>query len=228
MTPLTDSADSPATAPSRWAVALGNDGALGRKARHQLLAGYWYPAYAYLVASGVSIDEAPTLVESLIAAIVEEGSRESEAVPRFREFLLSRTKAALDGEPRREPVIVINRKWALERFGSEPAKAPTALFQRRWALTVLEFTLTVMEREYTAQNKLPLYNEIAGFLGYGEAEDRYDVPAKRLDMSTSAVRLAVDKLRQRYRDVVRAQIADTLLRPEDVEDEMKTLLGLLN
>ena len=115
------------------------------------------------------------------------------------------------------------------RLGVNPAHAesPDKLFERRWALTLIELVLARLRAEYDASGKLELFEALKG----GLTGDRTDLPyaelGTKLGVSEGAVKVSVHRLRQRYRKLLRAEVAHTVACEQDVEDELRHLFHAL-
>jgi hypothetical protein len=116
-----------------------------------------------------------------------------------------------------------------QRFGREPADGWTAekLYERGWALTLLDSVVTRLGREFDERNKSRLFDACRPCLMGAEAAPVYAAIAVELGMSETAVRVAVHRMRQRYRELLREEIRYTVETPEDVDDELRTLRSAL-
>jgi RNA polymerase sigma-70 factor (ECF subfamily) len=208
----------PRSHPSRWSLARRDTSEAGRTALHELAAAWWYPAYAYLRACDLPPADATARLESLLAALTAADVAAGQ--PRFREhLLLLAQEAAIEIEPR-APVIAIDSAWAEPRFLREPQRAPADVFQRCWSLTALDFTLATLESEYAARGAAAQFQHLRAFLGFSASDaEHYEKASAALGLSLSAVRVAVFELRKRYREQLRAQIADTVAHPADIDPE---------
>jgi RNA polymerase sigma-70 factor (ECF subfamily) len=126
---------------------------------------------------------------------------------------------------------MLSLDWAAaeERFDMEPATqaSPDKLFEKQWALTVLADVLDRLEHEYQSEGKAELFDALKQtLLGYRAAQP-YAELARRLGMSESAVKVAVHRLRKRYRELIHDEIANTLNDPREVETEMHYLFQIL-
>jgi RNA polymerase sigma factor (sigma-70 family) len=229
-------------ATTHWSTVLaaGQAEVLGsRDALEKLCRTYWYPLYAYVRRCGVDSHGAEDLTQEFLARFLS-GNHVAKADPekgRFRFYLLSALKHFLSDAWDRERrlkrgggqhVISLDGQPGEDRYRLEPRdeSSPDRLFERRWALTVLEQVLTRLEQEYDATGKRMLYHELKKFLT-DEERDAYPRTARDLGMSEGAVRVAVHRLRRRYGEVLRLEIAHTVAGPEEVEEEMRYLRGVL-
>lgn len=201
---------------------------------------YWYPLYAYVRRTGKSPQDAEDLTQAFFARLLEKEwlATADQARGRFRSFLLSSLKHFLANEWDKASAqkrgghvrfLSLDSKAAETRFHHEPAdtNAPDKQFDRRWALTLLDTVLTRLQQEYADEGKLGLFEHIKGTLGGDRASAPYARIASELDMSEGAVKVAVHRLRQRYRAILRSEIAQTVATEADVEDELRDLFAAL-
>jgi len=228
---------------TRWTVvstAGRNDTPHARDALAQLCRTYWYPLYAYIRRKGHAPPDAEDLTQTFFARLLEEhfvalADREKG---RFRSFLLTRLnhfladewdrlKAQKRGDGQRP--IPLEGGTAETRYRIEPAdlRSPDKLFEYRWAVTLLEHVFERLRHEYEDEGKAVLFDEVKGCLTQERAAVPYAEVGARLGMSEGALRVAAHRLRQRYRDVLRAEVADTVSEPEDVEEELRHLFRVL-
>ena len=220
-------------------AAGGDDDATGtRRALGELIQAYWFPLYAYVRRQGAPPAQAEDLVQEFLTRLLERKdlARVDRAKGKFRSFLLAAIKHFLSNERERAaalkrgggaPVVALDALDAEARYAIEPAdeETPERLFDRRWALAVLDQVLARLRDEYGAAGKGGLYHAIEGCLTGGAAD--YASVARGLKMTEGAVRVAVHRLRRRYRDLLRQEIAQTVDSPEHVEEEISYLLNCL-
>jgi RNA polymerase sigma-70 factor (ECF subfamily) len=201
---------------------------------------YWYPLYAYARRKGSSPHDAQDLTQEFFARLLE-GNWVARADPergRFRSFLLSSMKHFMANEWNRaraqkrgggQPVFSLNDDSAEERYGREPAEqaTPESLFERGWALTLLEGVLARLEAEYRSEGKQALIETLRPALTAERDALNYAGMAEKLGMTETAVRVAMHRLRQRYRQLLRAEVASTVASPGEVEAEMRHLFQVL-
>jgi RNA polymerase sigma factor (sigma-70 family) len=209
-----------------------------RKALEELCRAYWYPLYAFVRYRGYSSDEAQDLTQSFFARIIETGGLASAdpELGRFRSYLLGAMKHFLANEWHRARAqkrgggatfLELDALDPEARYTLEPARSadPDAGFDREWAR---ETTARAMERlrtESEARGKGELFEGLRGSLT-GDEPARSETAA-RLGMTEGAVKVAVHRLRQRYRELLRAEIAETVTDPSDVDGEMRHLVAAL-
>jgi RNA polymerase sigma-70 factor (ECF subfamily) len=126
-------------------------------------------------------------------------------------------------------MVPFDRDEAEARFRAEPATEATAerAFDRRWAMTVMERGLERLREEYRTAGKEQLFQTLKQFISAEATAGAYAELASRVGMTKNAVGVAVHRLRQRYGELIRAEIANTVAQPVEAEEEMRYLLGLL-
>lgn len=201
---------------------------------------YWYPLYVWVRRKGFSPSDAEDLTQTFFARLLNEqfvASADREK-GRFRTFLLTRLchfladewdrlKAQKRGGARQ--VIPLESGTAETRYQLEPAdsRSPDKLFEYRWAVTLLERVFERLRREYEADGNAALFNELKNCLAQPRAAVPYAEASNRLDISEGALRVAVHRLRQRYRKLLRAEIAETVSGSGEIEEELRYLLRVL-
>lgn len=227
---------------TRWSLVRQANGSVDDAAVQALAAlceSYWYPVYAYIRRSGHSAHDAEDLTQGFFARLLEKDTlaHADPAKGRLRNFLLTCVQNYLRNEhqrasaQRRRPQLLISfdAGWAEQRFAIEPADAlsPDRLYQRRWALTLLEFTLQVLEQEYSADGKRELFAALRPCLGFTkEKAPNYAEIAAQLACSEGAVKTQVFRLRQRWREILFQQVSITLDDPtsDEIKGELAELL----
>jgi RNA polymerase sigma-70 factor (ECF subfamily) len=210
-----------------------------RKALEELCRTYWYPLYAFVRFRGYSSDDAQDLTQAFLTRIIETGGFAS-ADPergRLRSYLLGALKHFLANEWHRAQAQkrggqVQWIEWdALDpetRFATASKQSDDVeyLFDREWALETIAAALKALRDEMVKAGKSEQYDALKGSLtGEGE-RPRAEISA-RLNMSEGAVKVAVHRLRQRYRELLRASIAETVSNEADLDDEMRYLVAVL-
>ncbi len=128
-----------------------------------------------------------------------------------------------------QTILPIDFRSAESGYNLEPSHDLTAekLFEKRWAMTVLEASLTALQRQYQQAGKSELFDALAPFLTAQSDSDTYADIAQRYDMTESAVRMAVSRVRRRYRDLIRVEVGRTLDDSDDVDQEIHNLFKAL-
>jgi RNA polymerase sigma-70 factor (ECF subfamily) len=207
-------------------------------ALEELCRAYWYPLYAFVRHRGFSSVDAQDLTQSFLIRFIETGGFASadRERGRFRTYLLGALKHFLANEwhraHRQKRGGQVNfLEWdALEpeaRYALEPAEPPDpdTSFDLEWGLEATARAVEKLRGEYEAKGKGRLFLTLKGSLTGTELPR--SKTAGRLGMTEGAVKVAVHRLRQRYRELLRAEILETLNDPSDVDDEMRHLLAVL-
>ncbi len=234
---------SPVFATTHWSVVLAasrNDPARTPEALEQLCRSYWYPLYLYVRRRGHSAPDAQDLTQEFFARFLERRwvDRADPNKGRFRTFLLHAMERFLANEwdklrtlkrGGRQTILPLQLDTGETRYGAEPVdlRTPEQAFERRWALVLLEAVLRQLEAEYAAEGKAKLFAALQPCLLGDGSTLRYADVAGRLGQSEGAARVAVHRLRQRYRQLLRAEIAHTVASPEELEAEMRHLFLVL-
>jgi RNA polymerase sigma factor (sigma-70 family) len=209
-----------------------------------LCAAYWPPLYAYIRRRGYEIFEAEDLTQAFFARLLEKnylGDAKREK-GKFRSFLLSSLNHFLANEWDRKravkrgggvAIIPLEMNSAEEYYLSDRTDllSPEKLYERRWALTVIDLVLKRIEEEYARKGRSQLFDRIKRFLNGTDSMVGYSQVAAELEMSEGAVKVAVHRMRRRFRDLMRAEIAQTILHPEEpgeVDAEIRSLLASLS
>ncbi len=210
-----------------------------RKALEELCRAYWYPLYAFVRFRGHSSDDAQDLTQAFFARIIETGGFASAAPGRgrFRSYLLGALKHFLAnewhrGQTQKRGGQVQFIEWdALDpedRYAgaSEQPDNPDHLFDREWALETVAGALHTLRAEMVKAGKSEQFVAFKGSLT-GEDDSSREEIAARLGMSEGAVKVAVHRLRQRFRKLLRAAIAETVSDEVDLDEEMRYLVAVL-
>lgn len=229
-------------ATTRWSlVAAARDPAApdSRQALADLCRAYWYPVYAYVRRRGHGHHAAQDLTQAFFTRLLARNdlAAADQTRGRFRSFLLTACQHFLANEHDRDTAkkrgggkahVPLDFEGADGRYSLEPADetTPERLFDRRWALELLDRAVTELRAEYEQSGRGKLFDALKDSLA-GGAEAGYAELAAGLGMTEGAVKVAVHRLRQRYKDRLRAVIADTVATPEEVDDEIRALFAAL-
>jgi RNA polymerase sigma factor (sigma-70 family) len=230
--------------PTHWSVVLAAAGQADTVQAHdaleKLCRNYWLPIYVFVRRQGHSAHDAQDLTQEFFARLLEKNylAAVQREKGRFRSFLLASVKHFLANEWDKanaqkrgggQVPISINAAQAENSFELEPVDTLTAdrIFERRWALALLDLVLRRLREEYTRDGKEKQFNELKSTLTEGSRSVSYAQIATRLSTSEGAVKVAVHRLRQRYRELLRAEIADTIANPAEVDDEIRNLFAAL-
>jgi RNA polymerase sigma factor (sigma-70 family) len=224
-------------ATTRWSVVLAAGGRAAPQsdaALATLCEAYWYPVYAYLRRDGRSVEDAQDLTQAFFARLLEKNWVEA-ATPergRFRSFLLASVKHFVANE--RDRARALKRGGALPalpletgefRYRHEPQDntTPETLYHREWAQTVFDRVLTRLQSELATAAKSHLFDALHPYITNDDDAGSYRDAATPLGMSEGAVRVTVHRLRRRFRDLLRAEVAESVTAEHGVEDEVQFL-----
>jgi RNA polymerase sigma-70 factor (ECF subfamily) len=240
--PAPAAADPCGFATTRWSlIVAAREGASpeARQALSQLCEAYWYPLYAYIRRRGRTADEAQDLTQAFFARLLERDffGAADPAKGRFRAFLLTSCKNFLANEHDRacaakrggRAPVSLSVKGAEERYRREPSHdlTPDQAFERRWALTLLDRVLARVREEFAARGKGELFDRLRLYLVGDRGAPPPQQAAAELGLSVGAFKVAVHRMRQRYGELLREEIAQTVGGPDEVEDEVRALFAAL-
>lgn len=201
---------------------------------------YWYPLYAYIRRRGHAREDAEDLTQAFFERFLGTHGLEGVAAEkgRFRAYLLATLKHFLANEWDRSQrqkrgggMTHLSLDWqaADERYHLEPAAPgnPETEFDREWALALLGRVVDRLQGECEAEGKGALFAQAKGFLVGGGIAGGHAAAAAALGMEEGAMRVAVHRLRKRYRDLLRDEIAQTLADPAGVDEELRALRASL-
>jgi RNA polymerase sigma factor (sigma-70 family) len=228
-------------ATTHWTVVLAagrrhtpqSDGAL-----EELCRTYWFPLYAYVRRRGSSKEDAEDLVQAFFARFLEKNYLNGLSAERgrFRAFLLASLKHFLINEWKKsrrlkrgggEKLLSLDWESADQKFqvAATNERSPDRAFDREWALALLAKVIGRLQDECAADGKVKLFEELKIFLTDGKGGQSHADAAKNLGMDETAVRVALHRLRKRYRALLRAEIAQTLADDSQVDEELRALFG---
>jgi len=201
---------------------------------------YWYPLYAFVRSRGASAEQAEDVTQGFFVHLLEKEALQhvDPAKGRFRSFLLASCKNFLADERARMsakkrgggvPALSLDAEAAESRYRLEPADelTPERIFERQWALTVIEQALTRLSERYAGRGKLDHFEALKVFLSGEQRPVPYSEVARRLGLTEVAVKVAVHRLRKRFRDALREEIAQTVANQNDVDAELRSLYSAL-
>lgn len=231
-------------ATTHWSVVLqagGNDSSESTQALEKLCRAYWFPLYAFIRRKGHGEEDAKDLTQQFLASLLERKDLQT-VHPRkgkFRTFLQTslthflsnhrdylqaakrgggRTVISLDGMPAEQ-----FKRW-------EPSSdlTPDKLFDQRWAMTLLQQAVAALRAEMATAGKGEQFESLKTFLTEDPKDGEYAAIAPRLGLTSQSVAVSVHRLRQRYRELVRAEVANTVSSPTEIKEEMQHLFTALN
>lgn len=227
---------------TRWSVVLAAQGSspAAEEALERLCRTYWWPLYGFVRRNGYTPEEAQDLTQGFFALLLER--RDLDVVRRekgrLRSYLLVSLKNFLGKARRHEfaakrgagrPLVSLDELVARERADLEPADDLTAdrIYERRWALTLLGQVLNRLGEEYREAGNAELFDGLRELLADEPGRRSQADIAHSLGMSENAVKQAFHRLRKRYRELLREEIAHTVALPGDVEDELRHFIAVL-
>lgn len=230
-------------ATTRWSLVL----AAGRRSSPQaetalaeLCETYWYPVYAYIRRRGLSRSDAEDVTQDFFATLLEKDYLQA-AEPdrgRFRSLLLTMVKRFLSKQRKQagaakrgggRQLLSLDFESGEQRYQLEPFDdwTPERIFERRWAMTLLDRVLARLAAEYTDKGKSGLFDRLKVYLTGTTGAPTYEETAGALQSTEGAVKVAVHRLRRRYRECLKEEIANTVAGPDCVDDEFEHLLSAL-
>ncbi len=227
---------------THWSVVLAAQGEslAAQEALEKLCRIYWWPLYGFVRRQGYSPEAAQDLTQDFFVMLLER--RDLSAVRqekgRLRSFFLASLKNFLSKANRRakaikrgggQPLVPLEELLARERADLEPTDSLSAerIYERRWALSLLEQVLARLGDEYRAAGRQSLFDQLKQLLTEDTGAPSHAEIARALSMNENAVKQALHRLRRRYRFLVREEIAHTVAVPEDVEDEVRHFISVL-
>lgn len=226
---------------TRWTLVVAAGDPRRKEARSALVSlceNYWYPLYAYLRRRGYPADQAQDLTQEFFTRVLE-GRYLDRADPekgRFRFFLLTSLKFFVSDEEDRQrarkrgggQLVPLDFSSGEARYQREPAhgETPERIFERRWALSVLDRVVEKLRDEFVQHGRPEHFERLKVFL-LGQSDAPYAALAREMHTSEGALKVAIHRLRKRYRELFRREIADTVADPADVESELRYLAAAL-
>lgn len=222
-------------------MLAGKDSAQGASALEELCGTYWYPLYAYARRQGKTAPDAQDLTQQFFGVFLEKKyfSLANQDRGRFRSFLLGSFKHFLANEYHRSRAAKRGGGYAFvswdeaeaeKHYANEPAceMTPDKLFEQAWAFTVLQKVMETLRGEYARAHKAEMFAAVEIFLTSQKSDLTYKDIGERLSMSESAIKMTVSRLRQRYGELLRREVAQTVTDPASVEEELRHLLSALS
>jgi RNA polymerase sigma-70 factor (ECF subfamily) len=222
-------------------AAAANPTIDSREALATLCQAYWHPIYAFIRRRGCDSDQAQDLCQEFFALLLEKNYliAADRGRGRFRSFVLTAVKHFLANEwdrSRAQKRGGNSKIVSMDAIEAEKWYAPTvtehetpeSLFERRWALSVLEYVTVAMRAEFTAAGKTEEFDRLFVFLNREPDSGGYQQVAEQMGLSAGALRMAVHRMRKKYRQILREEIAATVSTPEQTDDELRFLLTTLS
>ena len=231
-------------ATTHWSVVLSaaDSNAPGaQQALEKLCRTYWYPLYAYVRRKGHNPEDAQDSTQAFFERLLAKKYLHDvdQKKGKFRSFLLGALNHFLADEWDRghrqkrgggQTIVSLDEQKPEDRYRLEPTDEldPEKIFERRWALTLLEQVLARLETEYAATGKATQFQALQSFLLGEKTSVTYSDVATALGTSEGAVKVAVHRLRRRYGELFRAEVANTVTTPEEIKDEIRNLRRVLS
>jgi len=228
---------------THWSVVFRagrTDDSTGRDALAFLCQRYWYPLYVFLRRKGVAVEQAEDVTQGFFARLIEKRVL-GQAAPsrgRFRSFLLVSLQNYLANERDQahahkrgggRTFLSLDIEVGESKLRFEPAHNVTAekIFDRAWAIQLLEIVVDRLRQEYASKGKAAEFDALHGFVAGKHADASYERAAAELELSQAALRQAVHRLRKRYRQLLREEVADTVMTADEIDDEIRNLFAAL-
>ena len=228
---------------THWSVVVSardQDEARSAEALEKLCRSYWYPLYVYVRRQGHGAHDAQDLTQEFFARLLEKDSLRAAAREkgRFRTFLLVALKRFLANEWDRaraqkrgggRTLLSLDTESAERRYRIEagPGESADRIYDRRWALAMLDNSMTRLRGEFVAAGRAEEFERLKVFLTAERGSLSYGDIAATLGTSEGAARVAVHRLRKRFRELFREEIAHTIAAPEELEEEIRYLMSAL-
>jgi RNA polymerase sigma factor (sigma-70 family) len=228
---------------THWSVVLeakGHDTTRANEALEKLCHTYWPPVYAFIRRNGSNPADAQDLTQEFFYRLLSKQYLRhlQDQRGKFRSFLLTfvkhflsdeRDKASAQKRGGGQALFSLDDTVGEDLFQAETATklSPDQLFERSWAQTVLQQALHHLANEYRESGKADLYEKLKDIQPGEHGPLSYSEIGAELGMSETAVKSAVHRLRRRHREILREEIAHTVTRPEDVDDEIRYLITLV-
>ena len=227
---------------TRWSVVLAatqRPSPESAAALETICRAYWYPLYAYVRRCGQSPHDAQDLTQEFFCRLLEKNWLDSadREKGKLRTFLIVALKKFMSKEWRRasaqrrgggQTQVQFDTAFAESRYASDrQALAPDEIFDQQWALTLLDLTVNRLRADFAVAGKSADFVALKGSLMTGRGTIDYVSMAKRLGVSEGAARVAVHRLRKRFRQIYREEILQTLADGADVNAELQHLAAAL-
>ena len=201
---------------------------------------YWYPLYAYVRRQGHAPHDAQDLTQEFFSRLLESNALDAvhPSKGRFRSFLIASLHHFLANEWKHaqrqkrgggHTHFSLDEEIAEGRYRHEPADTftPENAFERRWAETLLQGVLDRLRAEWNEKDSIRHFDDLKPFLIDGNEAAPFAEAALRFGVTEASLKWAVHKLRCRYREIFREQIAHTVARPEEIDDEIRHLFSVM-
>ena len=226
---------------TRWTIVCAARGQSreARQALDELCRLYWPAVYGFIRRKGRAPADAEDLTQGFFAELLERGSLDGVAAEkgRLRTFLLKAVTRHMINQHEKAsaakrgggiPTIPLDTAWAEDRFSAEPGHGvtPDIEFQRQWALRLLQQAFQTVKIEAGASGREALFDDLKGLISLETATAPYEEIGKKHGLSEGAVKVAAHRLRQKFREALRALIADTVEDETEIDDEIRYLFSV--
>ena len=229
---------------THWSVVLqaGEGHSIeGVAALEKLCRTYWFPLYAFIRRKGYPEEDAKDFTQQFFISLLERKDLQNVSARkgRFRTFLLAslnhflsnerdRASTAKRGGGRKIISLDAVAPEQFQHFAPATDLSPDKLFDQRWAMALLGEAASKLQAEMVAEGKAEQFEQLKIYLTEEPRTGDYATVAQKLNCTTQSVAVAVHRLRQRYRELVRMEVANTVSSPIEVEEEMRHLYAALN
>jgi RNA polymerase sigma-70 factor (ECF subfamily) len=243
-TPNSGRGNVPVFTTTHWSVVIAarqRQSQQADEALEKLCRGYWYPIYVFLRRSGWTPHDAEDLTQAFFERVLQKdylravdrtkGKFRSFLIAMLRHFMANHRRDARTQKRGGRVSFVsledesVNEQHLWSAFADDSAEQS---FERQWVMTLLERVLTRLHEEHESANKSALFEELKIFLTGDRRAKSYGELAAKLNTTEAALKMAVSRMRRRYGELLRAEIASTVSTPEEAEDEMRALFSALN
>jgi RNA polymerase sigma-70 factor (ECF subfamily) len=229
---------------TRWTLVVAAGATVTRPEREaaleSLCRNYWYPVYVFVRRRGHTPEEAQDLTQEFFLRVLSGRffERANSERGRFRSFLLGAAKNFLADSSDRDRAqkrgggvapLPFDFDTGESTYMREPRhdETPERIFQRKWARALLDRVVATLREEFLEHGKLEQFNRLKGYLS-GSGDVKYAELAKTLDMTEAALKSAIQRLRHRYRELLRAEVASTVDDPAEVDEELRFLVQAMS
>lgn len=227
---------------TRWSLvaAAGSDRTIANQALERLCRDYWPPLYTFLRSRGCSVEDAKDLTQTLMVNLIERDAFEGLSAERgrFRTYLLrcaknllasdwnARTAQKRGGGIEHVSIDTEEGEACFASLATHNGATPEVLYERQWSARLLRRVMERLSEHYQAEGKSAQFEKLQSLLAGGEERGRYGELATELEVSEASLRMMVFRMRKRYRTLLHDEIAQTVLDPAEVDDEINHLMSL--
>ncbi len=228
---------------THWSVVLSaqeNGLGVADAALERLCRAYWWPLYAFVRRRGYTAHDAQDLTQEFFARLLAKDFLRAvdRNKGRFRSFLLAAMEHFLANEWRRSQTQKRGGQFTFVSINDDSAEqpflqvsvsnlSPEQLFDQQWAITLLEQAVARLQEEFLTAGKQAIFEDLKIFLTGEKRAVSYTELAAKLGMTEAALKMAVSRMRQRYGELLRAEIANTVSEPVEIEEELRALIAAL-